>query len=60
MFDGRTVHCVYCGLAALRRTFHDVTNSVLFMLEITLQLEYVVWESLFINRLGKVGLITSE
>ena len=44
--------------AGLRRTFHDVTNSVLYDLKITLQLEYVVWESLLINGLGKVGLIS--
>ena len=46
--------------AGLRRTFHDVTNSVLYELERTLQLEYVDWESLLINGLGKTGLITSE
>ena len=36
----------------------DVTNSVLYELERTLQLEYVVWESLLTNGLGKVGLIS--
>ena len=46
--------------AGLRRTFHDVTNGVLYELEITLQLEYVVWESLFTNGSCNVGLITSE
>ena len=46
--------------AGLRRKFHDVTKSVLYELEIALQIEYVVWESLLINDLGKVGLITCE
>ena len=44
--------------AGLRHTFHDVTNIVLYGLEIALQLEYVVWESLLTTGLGKVGLIS--
>ena len=42
--------------ASLRRAFHDVINSVLFELEIDMQLEYVVWEFLLIHCSGKVAL----